>query len=252
MRFLVTCATFIIFSNLLLATNFPVTAKYGDISNITNTAKTTASPDIPGWLVVDIGFNFLIDENPAMSRKFFGSKSFGIYYMKAFELGKKLDFNLSFGIASEKFAFGEDIALAFNQINATGPQNLTLDSLGFAPDVNKLAITYVDMPFEFRFYPSKKTGKNSYFLALGGALGVKLSSHTKIKRTIDDRTFTTKVKENYNLSGVRYGVSARAGWRGFSVYYKQYFSPFFTTGDEPVGTIEEPRNSVFGISLSLF
>jgi hypothetical protein len=108
------------------------------------------------------------------------------------------------------------------------------------------------MPFEFRFYPSKKTGKKSYFVAVGGALGVRLSSHTKIKRTIDDRTFTTKTKENYNLSGLRYGFSARAGWRGFSVYYKQYLSPFFTTGEQPVGTVQEPRTSVFGISLSLF
>lgn len=211
-----------------------------------------SSPDFPGWLVLDIGFNGLIDNNEAMGLEFWPSKSFGIYHMKSFEVSKRLTFNAALGIAAEKFGFAENITLAYATDAISGEQNVIIDSLGFSPGLNKLAVTYLDLPLEFRYYPSKAKEAKGFFIGVGGAIGYRLSSHTKIRSTQNDRTVTTKVKDAFGLNNLRYGVSARVGYRGFSIYYKQYLSNVFQGGQEPAFTIEEPRSHVIGVSFALF
>ena len=220
-----------------------------------STEKTQlASPDIPGRLIVDFGFNRLSNNAPALQTGFWGSKSLGLYYMKTFELNERMSFNVSLGLGTEKHAFTEDISLRHQTNEATGIDEVVIDSLGFEPGKNKIAQTFLDIPVEFRYYPGASSpSEGNFFIALGGSAGIQMASHMKLKyEAIDGRTIKEKTKDDFGLSNFRYGVHGRIGFRGVNIFYKHYFNPFFKSGEVPSGLAVEPNNWVMGFSFNLF
>ena len=211
-----------------------------------------ASPDIPGSMVVDIGFMNLNNADDAMGTTFWGSKSFGVYYMKPVPVKEKLTFNISLGIGSEKYAFDNDITL----VHGVDPNNptteiTTIDTLGFSTSKSKLATTYLDLPVEFRFGFGGNPSDGG-FIAIGAMAGVLINSHTKVKYEENGRNVINKVNDDFGLSNFRYGISGRLGFRGFNFYYKYYFSQLFSSGEQPVGTTAAPNPWAMGISFNLF
>ncbi len=211
-----------------------------------------ASPDIPGSLIVELGFMNLNNADDAMGLALWGSKSFGLYYQKPLPISENLDFNIAFGIGSEKYAFSEDITLGFSDDpNNPVQQITTIDTLGFSPSKSKLAATYIDLPIEFR-YGFGGNPRDNMFIAIGGMAGILIDRHTKVKYEDGGRNVVEKVKDEFGLSNFRYGVSGRVGYRGVNVYYKHYLSQLFSNGEQPQGTTAEPNSWVIGVSFNLF
>jgi hypothetical protein len=82
---------------------------------------------------------------------------------------------------------------------------------------NKISYTYFDIPFEFRLRT-----KNEFRAAVGFKVGWLIDSHTKYKgenyleETNDELGVdfqTLKFREVKNIEALRYGVTARVGWK---------------------------------------
>ncbi len=205
-----------------------------------------AQPELPGELLIDFGFNVLYDDPPQMEENFFNSRTFGVYYKHMISLNDYLTINPGLGFTAEKLKFNEEINF---QEDMDG--NIVYDTLrGFGSiRNNKLAMNYIELPLEFRYYPLRTVSGEGLFFGVGGMLGFRVESHTKIKYTLNNEDRAQKLRAAFGLEDLRYGIQARIGLRGIHVFGKYYFSDLF--GTSPVqGT--NPRFWSFGLSISGF
>ena len=218
------------------------------------------SPDLPGDLIVNFGINTLRDRPDTMRLRAFGSKSFSVYYARRIQISPRFSFYPAIGISSEKYEFEESITF---QRNSEG--GIEFDDIPRRFDFNerddleknRLVINYLEVPVEFRFHPWKSTDGSGFFVGVGGSLGVRVSSHMKIKVdgvddvTGEDFNYTDKFKNNFDLSSVRYGLIGRVGFRGINAFYRVYFSELFDTGKSP-DPEANPTSYTIGISINAF
>jgi len=98
---------------------------------------------------------------------------------------------------------------------------------------SKLNITYITIPLLLEFQiPTEGNGK---IYISGGVLGsAKLWSNTKIKYTEAGDKSKDKNKSDFNLSPIRWGLTARVGYGWFGLYANYYMTPLFkkTMGPE--------------------
>lgn len=207
--------------------------------------KTAASPNFPGGLVLDLGFNFLTDEPEDMELNFFGSKIFNIYYMYEIQLGNShFSFNPGIGVGLEKYRFDKDVTLA----SENGETVIVPLTEEWDVKNSKLAVNYFDIPLELRFHLNKDNFRKSFKIGVGGKVGVLFDSHSKIKYETDGDKKIIKSKEQFGLSRFRYGVLGRIGIGSFSLFYYQELSTLFKDGEGPEDTTTAP----FKIGISLY
>lgn len=206
-------------------------------------------PDIPGELMVDIGFNVWSSMPGALERKTWSSKSISLYYTKRKAFNSKLSLNYGIGFGMEKMSLGDSATLFSNIIVDDTLQSVFIGPNSQNFNKNRLAITYLDIPFEFRFHPMGTEDGEGLFLGVGGILGIRLNAHTKWKYNNNGETVRNKVSGKFNLNSFRYGYQVRAGFRGVHVFYKRYVSPVFKD------TFEDGFNPVMttvGINITGF
>ena len=124
-------------------------------------SQSVSSPDLPGELKIQIGSNFLIDNPDSMDTGFWGSKAFNAQYLYSVQFGQSaVSFHPGFGIGTDKFSFDNNVTLTRD---ADGSINITpLNPLEFGSvKKTKLAVTYLEVPLEFRFHFNKDNFKKS-------------------------------------------------------------------------------------------
>ena len=93
-------------------------------------------------------------------------------------------------------------------------------------------IAYLTAPLLLEF--QIPTGNRGRIYFSGGLLGsVKLWSNTKIKYTEAGDKSKEKNKSDFNLSPIRWGVTARAGYRNFGFFANYYMTSLFKSGMGP-------------------
>ncbi|MDP4680196.1 MAG: PorT family protein [Cyclobacteriaceae bacterium] len=231
-------------------------------------------PDLPGIILVDFGFNFFKDNLNNLEINWFKSKSFGVYYMKSFKLGKKMTFNPAIGINFEKYGFTKDVTIGYPletlgspaiQASAetidspavtavaavpNGYGDLSILDISYLGQVNKsqLAMNYLDIPIQFRYFLKDNSTKGGTYVALGGIVSLLMESHTKVKFKDGGRDITEKTRDDYQQTKLRYGLQARFGFGSFNFFYKQYFSNLFK-GTGPIGSTDITTSTI-GFSIS--
>lgn len=210
-------------------------------------------PDLPGDLLLDIGLNYWSNDEDTL--KNWGSKSLGIYYNKRYKISNKLSFYPAVGLSFEKYAMKKNYQYA----NENG--NIVIDSTSAIIKRNKLAVTYLEVPMEFRFHPNGTQSGEGFFIGAGVIGGVRLNSHTKLKYLQDDVRRKEKLTDNFGLNDIRYGYQIRVGWKNIHFFYKHYLSEVYGNPQKevspsdlqtPNGGLFNPRASTFGINFSGF
>lgn len=123
-----------------------------------------------------------------------------------------------------------------NYFVVDGNQNNIVE---FSEDLDKseLRLTNLVVPLFFEFGPSKKTienGVTSYNtlhkvkFGIGGYGGFNIGSMQKLKYKVDGDRVKTKEKRDFNTTDFVYGLSAYAGYGGFSLYAKYGLNDTFT------------------------
>ncbi len=207
-----------------------------------------AQPELPGDLMIDVGMTFLRDEPTEMPLQNFNSRSVGIYYSHYFKLTDRITFNPAIGITAEKLRLDNS-----SNFQADSDNSIVFDTLRNRGDLrtNKLAINYLEIPFEFRYYPKPTVDGEGFFISVGGILGARIESHTKIKYDFNNVRRTEKLRDRFGLEDFRFGAQARVGLRGIHLFAKYYFTDVFRPGQAPGGEAS-PGILTFGINFSGF
>ncbi len=202
-------------------------------------------PDLPGDISIDFGFNQLMQHPEQMNLRFFRSRSFGIYYQKIWQLSDRFAATTNIGVGNDRLGFRRDINFQLDTGRTFSFDTLQLGNI----KKNLLTQTYLEIPLELRFYPTKTNDRGEgFFIGVGGVFGYRVDSHTKIKYSANGENRILKDKARLGHNNIRYGLIGRVGFKSVSLYYKQYFSSLFTDG--PLGS--DPTVFSFGLTLTGF
>jgi hypothetical protein len=97
---------------------------------------------------------------------------------------------------------------------------------------SKMNLTYMTAPLLLEFQiPTSSKGR--IHISTGVIGGVKLWSNTKIEYTEGGDKSKEKNKSDFNLSPLRWGLTAKVGYNQVYLYGTYYFTPLFKTGMGP-------------------
>ena len=97
----------------------------------------------------------------------------------------------------------------------------------------KLNATYLEAPFELRYFGNKYDRNKGFKAAIGMRIGTNVGAHSKYKHTVSgsnviEKTNTRRYMENWNVAG-----TLRLGWGNFSAVGSYSLSPLFKEGKGP-------------------
>jgi len=243
---------------ILLGTSLSVLAQ------TETTKKVSRRPDIPGAFVLEFGFNQDISSPDKFALNFWGSRTANIYYQYEWRIMKSsFSFVPGIGLSLERFKFNNEYTLDydpndFNSIILIPPSDTGL------PGVKKsqLIANYIDLPLELRYNTNPDEPARSFKISVGGRIGFMYDSFSKIKYKEEGEVKKIKNKEDFNLTKIRYGLTARIGIGNFSVFGYYNLTPLFEegkglsdiTGTPPNTTsVKNDFNTItVGISLASF
>ena len=188
-------------------------------------------------LVIDVTNLMLLEPAPGLSLRGW-SPGFGAAVMHPVRLGKSFFWLAAgYGVRSMNYHMNGNFA-EFETPSGTRSQFIAFDP-GYTYEKHKWAITYAEIPFEFRY---RNDRPNGFKFGIGGSIGYLINSHSK---TIDD----AGKKKFYALKGIEtlnYALTARIGFGRYSAFVHYQLSRFIRNGDFPQMT---PVS--YGISIQL-
>jgi hypothetical protein len=202
--------------------------------------KSKKAPSFKGhWSGFQLGLNNYLNSNNSMSLD--NSMSFmDLNTDRSWTYGLNL-FQHDFGLGTNKVGIVTGVGIEWSNYNFDMDLSIRRDSIGVIQPYdlsylgsiqkNKLSTTYLNVPLILEFQiPAGK--KRVYFS--GGLLGgIKLGSHTKIVYKENGDKKKIKDKDDYNLNSLRYGITARAGYKGLNLFATYYLTPLFETNKGP-------------------
>jgi hypothetical protein len=161
--------------------------------------------------------------------------------------GRSWNWNLNivdygFGFGTDKVGLASGLGFEFINYNFDGQNGIRKDPVTgniveYVPDYagnitkSKMNITYMTAPLFLEF--QIPAGRKRIHIAAGVIGGVKLWSNTKIKYKVSSEKSKEKAKGDYNLSPLRWGFTARVGYRMINLYANYYMTPLFKENRGP-------------------
>ncbi len=171
--------------------------------------------------------------------------------------GRSWNFNVNFleyglGLGTDKVGLVTGLGLEWTNYVFDDQNNIRKNDEGVIVEYvpvdagnivkSKFNMTYITAPLLLEF--QIPAGKKRIHISGGLIGGVKIASNTKIKYEISGEKSKEKVKGDYNLAPLRYGVTARIGYRALNLYANYYLTPLF-------GENGGPELNPFSIGLCL-
>lgn len=194
------------------------------------------------WAGFEWGFNGFMDADQSINMQ-------GDLKYLELKQGRSWNLNLNFmqyslGFGTDKIGLVTGLGLEFNDYhfrNSTSikvEDGVTVVNNSYALDPNKivtkskLSTTYFTAPLLLEFQ-IPTSYKHRIFFSAGVVGGVKIGSKTKVVYEGTNKG-KDKVRDDYNLSPFRYGVTARVGYRKLSLFATYYPVQLFeeNKGDE--------------------
>jgi outer membrane protein with beta-barrel domain len=159
---------------------------------------------------------------------------------KSWEVG--LNFGeKSFNLINNRIGLVTGIGVTFNNYKFDNNITLVPDSTALTYFVdtvndfskNKLTASYLTIPLLLEFQiPTGNNSKPVHFNA--GVVGsLKLGSHTKQVYERNNKEYKDKVKEDFHLSPLRYGIHSSIGYGSFTIYGSYSMTTLFEKGEGP-------------------
>jgi len=191
----------------------------------------------PHWAGFEMGLNNYLNNSGSMSLD--NSMSF-----MDLNTSRSWNFNLNFmdygfGLGSDKIGLVTGLGFEWNNYHFDNPSSIkevdgVIEELPLTyTDIkkNRLQTTYLRAPLLLEF--QIPAGSKRIYLSAGPVAAVKLGSNTKIVYKENGDEQDLKNKDDYNLSPLRYGFTARAGYRGLRLYANYYMTPLFEANKGP-------------------
>jgi hypothetical protein len=194
----------------------------------------------PHWAGLEVGLNNFL--TPDFDLSLPADQS----YMDL-NTGKSWNWNLNlidygFGFGTDKIGLASGLGFEFINYNFDGQNSIRKDDVTgditeYIPDYagnitkSKMNITYLTAPLLLEI--QIPAGRKRIHISGGVIGGVKLGSNTKMKYTVGGEKSKEKAKGDYNLTPLRWGVTARIGYRALNFYANYYMMPLFKEGQGP-------------------
>ncbi|MBE0655078.1 MAG: outer membrane beta-barrel protein [Bacteroidales bacterium] len=194
----------------------------------------------PNWSGLEVGINNYL--NSDFNMELAPENSF-----MDLNTGRSWNFNLNFleyglGLGTDKVGIVTGLGLEWNNYHFDDGNVIYENAEGIidrydVPDLNssiqraKLQTTYLTAPLLMEF--QIPAGKKRIHISGGVIGGVKIGSKTKVIYTVSGDKQKDKVKDDFNLSPLRYGFTARIGYRNLNLFANYYPTPLFEKGKGP-------------------
>lgn len=189
------------------------------------------------FLMVQFAYNNWIKKPDSVKTKTFGY-TFNAYLC------------YDFPIKRTHFSFAAGIGVNAN-VNYLDQQVLALSDTGvkgyearFLPDTAsqskykryKVATTYLQAPFELRYFGNNLNRNKGFKAAIGLQVGTLLGAHTKGLRSVEGTNIKEKVDTKRYMSPWNFAATARVGWGNFTLYGSYNLTNVFKDNAGPVIT----------------
>ena len=152
-----------------------------------------------------------------------------------------LQYDIGFG--TDKIGLVTGMGLEFNNYRFDGDNSIIKDpvtreivSLEYDAATyivkTKLTTSYLTVPLLLEFQ-IPVSGYKRIHISGGVIGGLKIGSHTKVIYKEDGSKQKDKINDDFNLSPLRYGVTARIGYRALKLFATYNFTPMFEPGQGP-------------------
>lgn len=194
----------------------------------------------PHWAGFEIGINNYV--NSDFSMELAPENSF-----MELNTSRSWHYNLNFmeygiGLGTDKVGLVTGLGISWSNYHFDKGNVIEKDANGFIVEKNltnenasvqksKLQTTYLNAPLLMEF--QIPVGRKRLFISGGVVGGVKLCSRTKMVYTISGNKQKDKVKDDFNLSVLRYGFTARVGYRSLKLFANYYPTSLFEKGKGP-------------------
>lgn len=146
-----------------------------------------------------------------------------------------------FPINKSNFSFAAGAGVAVSNIYFKDQMIVLTDTnsyIRFIPEtVNykkyKLTTAYLEAPFELRYFSDNVDRNKGLKVAVGLKVGTLLATHTKGKRTLNNKPLIEKESTKRFLESYRYSLTGRIGYGNFSIYGSYALSNLFKVGAGP-------------------
>jgi len=189
-------------------------------------------------LIIDFGLNALANQktsatSPAVDLRTEGSRYFNIGFNYAQRLGgKRSPVVLSVG---PEFAFNNYMLNDNNKwVNDNGVTRVVLEADPARQyEKTKLATASINLPLMLNLKLRDQQCRETLHLGVGGFVGYRLKSWTKLKYTYEGTTYKDKERGSYNLEDFQYGLQGILGYRGFELFAKYNMNQLFKENQGP-------------------
>lgn len=221
----------------------------GDDDNDDN-GKRHNSKFKPHWAGLEMGINNYVNGDWSMN--------VDPSYMDL-NTGRSWNFNLNFmeygiGLGTDKIGLVTGLGIEWMNYHFDGNNIIVENDAGLIEELPittgavqraKFQTTYLTVPALLEF--QVPVGKKRLYLSGGVVGGVKIGSKTKVVYTVNGDKQKDKAKDDFNLNSLRYGFTARLGYRGLKMYATYYPMSLFETGKGTGGDALYP----FAVGLTL-
>ncbi|WP_162902923.1 outer membrane beta-barrel protein [Taibaiella koreensis] len=160
-------------------------------------------------------------------------RGFNAYLCYDFPISKSnFSFAAGLGIGTNNIYF-DDQRLVMNTASSTAVfQNVDTNGVDNYKK-SKLNTTYLEAPFELRFFGNKDNRNRGFKMAIGMKVGLLVGAHTKEKHNVGGTYVVEKVNTKRYFETWRFTPTARIGWGNFSIFGTYSLSQLFKAGAGP-------------------
>ncbi|MEW5845101.1 MAG: outer membrane beta-barrel protein [Bacteroidota bacterium] len=183
------------------------------------------------WSGFEMGINGFMDKNQSMTQT-------GDLAWMDLKQGRSWNTNINFtqysiGFGTDKAGLVTGLGLEFNDYHFSNPISLRVvngvtvaDSsyiqAGYRVEKNKITMSHLTLPLLLEFQlPMGSKRKDRIYISAGVIGGVRLGSHTKVVYD-DGSRHKDKNRGDFNIATLRYGFTARMGYKGIRLFANYY------------------------------
>ena len=197
------------------------------------TAKSISAVEKPARDFVMLQFTYEGWANKPDSIKTGGfGRGFNGYICYDFPIQKSsFSFAAGVGVGSANIYF-DDQEIRLTDTGARG------SAVAFVPETidykkYKINTTYLEAPFELRYFGQKNNRNKGFKAAIGMRAGILVGAHVKDSRTVDGVKVIDKVNTKRYLDKYRFSATARIGWGNMSVFGSYNLTSLYQEGAGP-------------------
>jgi hypothetical protein len=202
-------------------------------SNSTNSTPAIIKP-ARDFVMLQFNYNNWLNKPDSVKTKALGY-GFNVAVCYDFPIKKtNLSFAAGIGINTAVVYLDQQVINSTDTVSATAAAHVIPDSLESKRD--KFVTTYVQAPFELRYFANKINRNKGFKAAVGLEIGTLLNAHMKNTVKVDGTNVSYKVDTRRFVSPWNFAATARIGWGNFSLFGSYNLTTVFRQNQGPPAT----------------